>query len=88
MIAIAQALSRLTGTDVDAESLTPVLAFCCIGLAVTFFAIRTYGLDLSAGFFLKAPARKKTRRRLGAPVGFCQGCGTGFPRAFKVARRG
>jgi hypothetical protein len=51
MIAIAQALSRLTGTDVDAESLTPVLAFCCIGLAVTFFAIRTYGLDLSAGFF-------------------------------------
>ena len=50
MIAIAQALSRLTGTDVDAESLTPVLAFCCIGLAVTFFA-KTYGLDLSAGFF-------------------------------------
>jgi hypothetical protein len=51
MIAIAQALSRLTGTDIDAESLTPVHAFCCIGLAVTLFAIKSYGLDLSAGFF-------------------------------------
>jgi hypothetical protein len=51
MIAIAQALSRLTGTDIDAETLTPVLAFCCIGLAITFFAIESYGLDLSAGLF-------------------------------------
>jgi hypothetical protein len=51
MIAIAQALSRLTGTDIDAESLTPLLAFCCIGLAITFFAIKSYGLDLSPGFF-------------------------------------
>jgi hypothetical protein len=51
MIAIAQALSRLTGTEVDAESLTPVLAFCCIGLAVTLFAIKTFSLDLSRGFF-------------------------------------
>ena len=51
MIALAQALSRLTGTDIDADSLTPVLAFCCIGLAVIFFAIESYGLDLSVGFF-------------------------------------
>ena len=51
MTTIAQALSRLTGTDIDAESLTPVLAFCCIGLAVTLFAIKSYGLDLSPGFF-------------------------------------
>jgi hypothetical protein len=51
MIAIAQALSRLTGTDIDAESLTPVLAFCCIELAVTLFAIKTYGVNLSPGIF-------------------------------------
>jgi hypothetical protein len=51
MPGIAEALSRLTGTDVDLELLVRVLVFCCIGLAVPLLATETYGLDLSAGFF-------------------------------------
>jgi hypothetical protein len=51
MVVIAEALSRLTGADVDAKSLIRVLVFCCIGLAVPLLAIETYGLDLSPGFF-------------------------------------
>jgi len=51
MTALAQSLSRLTGTDVDVESLKAVLIFCGIGLLTSLLAIETYGLDLSAGFF-------------------------------------
>ena len=51
MVVITEALSRLTGADVDTRLLIRVLAFCCIGLAVPLLAIETYGLDLSPGFF-------------------------------------
>jgi len=51
MTAFAQALSRLTGMDVDVESLKTVLIFSGIGLFVSLLAIETYGLDLSVAFF-------------------------------------
>ena len=51
MIALAQALSRLTGTDIHAETLEPVLIFCGIGLLVSLLAIKAYGLDLSFALF-------------------------------------
>ena len=51
MTAIVQAFSRVTGTEIEAESLNSVLLFSFIGLAVSFLAAATYGLDLSAGFF-------------------------------------
>lgn len=51
MTAIAQAISRATGTDIDVESLSAVLIFSGIGLAISLLAIKTYGLDLSFAFF-------------------------------------
>jgi hypothetical protein len=51
MTALAQALSRATGSEIDVESLTKVAIFCGIGLIVSLFAIASYGLDLSYGFF-------------------------------------
>jgi hypothetical protein len=51
MTAIAQAISRVTGTEIDVDSLSAVLIFCGIGLTVSLFAIEAYGLDLSCGFF-------------------------------------
>jgi hypothetical protein len=51
MTAIAQVISRATGTRIDVDSLSAVLIFCGIGLAVTLLAIKSYGLDLSVGFF-------------------------------------
>ncbi len=51
MTAIAQVISRATGTAVDADSLSAVLIFSGIGLAVSLLAIKAYGLDLSYAFF-------------------------------------
>ena len=51
MTAIAQVISRATGTHVAPESLSSVLIFSGIGLAVSLLAIATYGLDLSFAFF-------------------------------------
>lgn len=51
MTALVQAISRTTGIKIDSDSLFGILAFSCIGLAVTLFAIKSYGLDLSYGFF-------------------------------------
>jgi hypothetical protein len=51
MTAFVQAISRLTRTDGDIEPLKAVLIFCGIGLLLSLFAIETYGLDLSDGFF-------------------------------------
>lgn len=51
MTALVQALSRLTGTDFDVESLKTILIFCGIGLVLSLLAIETYGLDFSAGLF-------------------------------------
>jgi hypothetical protein len=35
MTALAQALSRMTGIEIDAGSLEPLLIFCGIGLALS-----------------------------------------------------
>jgi hypothetical protein len=51
MTAIVQAFSRVTGIEIEAESLRPILRFSCIVLVVSLLAATTYGLDLSAGFF-------------------------------------
>jgi hypothetical protein len=50
MAAVARALSRASGTNVDVESLKTVAMFCGVGLFVSLL-FATYGLDLSAGFF-------------------------------------
>jgi hypothetical protein len=50
MMALAQAISRLTGKDVSGDSLSAILIFCGIGLLVSLVAI-IYGLDLSDAFF-------------------------------------
>jgi hypothetical protein len=45
MTAVARALSRMTGIDIDVESLRAVVAFSCIGLIVSLLFI-IYGFDL------------------------------------------
>ena len=50
MAAIANTLSRVTGTQIDVESLKTFAIFCGVGLAVSVIAA-SYGLDLSPGFF-------------------------------------
>ena len=47
MAAIAKALSRATGIEVDVEVLKTVALFCGVGLLVTLVAI-SYGLDFGA----------------------------------------
>jgi hypothetical protein len=37
MVAIARALSRASGKDVDIETLKTVIIFCGVGLAVSLF---------------------------------------------------
>ena len=51
MTQIAQTLSRMTGHEIDAHSLEPVLVFSGIGLIISLLAVQAYGLDLSVGFF-------------------------------------
>jgi hypothetical protein len=50
MAAIAKALSRISGTSVDVETLKTIIIFCAVGLTVSLICL-TYGLDLSPGFF-------------------------------------
>ena len=50
MAAIAKALSRISGTDVDIETLKTIIIFCGVGLMVSLM-LMSYGVDLSAGFF-------------------------------------
>ena len=50
MIAVSQALSRIAGKEVNADSLSAILIFCGIGLLSSLVAI-IYGLDLSVAFF-------------------------------------
>lgn len=45
MTAVAKALSRMTGIDVDVESLKAAVAFSCIGLLVSLLLI-IIGFDL------------------------------------------
>jgi hypothetical protein len=51
MAALARAISCVTGTSLDSESLGGVLVFSGLGLLVSLVAIRAFGLDFSAGFF-------------------------------------
>jgi hypothetical protein len=50
MTAIAKVLSRVTGTQIEIETLKTIAMFCGVGLFVSLL-FATYGLDLSAGFF-------------------------------------
>ena len=50
MAAFAKAPSRISGTDVDIETLKTIIMFCGVGLTVSLM-LMSYGLDLSAGFF-------------------------------------
>jgi len=50
MAAIAKALFRASGTEVEVETLKTIAIFCGVGLLVSLL-FATYGLDVSAGFF-------------------------------------
>jgi hypothetical protein len=50
MAAVAQAFSRVTGTQIDIEILKKIAVSCGVGLSAWLIAA-SYGLDLSPGFF-------------------------------------
>jgi hypothetical protein len=50
MAIIANTLSRVTGTQVDIETLKTIAIFCGVGLFASLTAA-SYGLDLSGGLF-------------------------------------
>lgn len=50
MAAIAKVLSRVSGTEVDVETVKIIALFCGAGLFVSLLLV-SYGLDLSAGLF-------------------------------------
>jgi hypothetical protein len=50
MTAIARVLARVSGTQVDVETLKTIVMFCGVGLVVSLL-VASYGLDLSPGFF-------------------------------------
>jgi hypothetical protein len=50
MAAIAKALSHISGTQVEVETLKTIVMFCGVGLTVSLL-LASYGLDLSPGFF-------------------------------------
>ncbi len=50
MVAIARALDRALGIQVDIETLKTLVMFCGAGLTASLL-LASYGLDLSAGFF-------------------------------------
>jgi hypothetical protein len=50
MATIAKAISRVSGTQVDIETLKTIAIFCGAGLTVSLL-LASLGLDLSAGFF-------------------------------------
>ena len=45
MVALARTLSRISGVDVDVESLKAVVAVSCVGLFLSLLFI-IYGLDI------------------------------------------
>jgi hypothetical protein len=47
---LVRALSRVTVTQVDIETLKTLAMFCGVGLTVSLM-VASYGVDLSAGFF-------------------------------------
>ena len=50
MTAIAKAISRTVGLEVEIETLKTIVMFCAVGLTVSMMCA-SYGLDLSPGFF-------------------------------------
>jgi hypothetical protein len=50
MTALAQALTRMSGRNVDVEALKVVAVFCCTGLFITLVML-SYGLDVTPGAF-------------------------------------
>jgi len=50
MAAIATALDRALGIQIDVETLKTLVIFCGAGLTVSL-VLASYGFDLSAGFF-------------------------------------
>ncbi len=50
MAMIAKTLSRISGTQVEVETLKTIIMFCGVGLTVALL-LASYGLDLSPGFF-------------------------------------
>jgi hypothetical protein len=50
MTTIARVLSRVSGINIEVETLKTVVMFCGVGLFVTLL-FASYGLDLSGGFF-------------------------------------
>ena len=51
MTALAHTISRVSGVEIDVESLRTVAMFCGVGLLASIALCLTYGLDLSPGFF-------------------------------------
>lgn len=51
MAALARAISQVTGSQVDVDSLRGILVFCILGLFLSAIAIKAYGLDFSVGLF-------------------------------------
>jgi hypothetical protein len=47
---IAKALSRISGTDFDLETVKTIVMFCGVGLIVSLTCV-SHGIDLSPGFF-------------------------------------
>jgi hypothetical protein len=47
---IAKTLPRISGVELDVESLKTIIMFCGVGLTVSLMCL-TYGVDLSPGFF-------------------------------------
>jgi hypothetical protein len=50
MAMIAKTLSRISGTQVEVETLKTLIMFCGVGLTVALL-LASYGVDLSPGFF-------------------------------------
>jgi hypothetical protein len=50
MAALARTFARLTGAQIDVETLKTLAMFCGVGLTVSLM-VASYGVDLSAGFF-------------------------------------
>jgi hypothetical protein len=47
---IAKTLFRISGVDVDIETLKTIIMFCGVGLTVSLMCLSN-GIDLSPGFF-------------------------------------
>jgi hypothetical protein len=47
---IAKTLPRISGVDLDIESLKSIIMWCGVGLTISVMCL-SYGIDLSPGFF-------------------------------------